>query len=251
VNAGSYTVVATPSDPGYTGSATATMVISKAWASIVLTELSAVYDGTPKAVVVTTSPAGIPFALTYAGSTMPPTNAGSYSIAVTLNDPNYQGTKGGTLVIAKAPVQVNLSGLSATYDGTPKAVTVTTVPSPFTTTVTYKGLATPPTMAGSYPVTATIVNSNYQGSASGTLVISKLSPTVIWAKPADIVYPTALSSTQFNATASVPGTFSYSPPAGTVLPVGTNQPLSVTFTPADAVNYSTVAAGTSLTVKAP
>ena len=42
-----------------------------------------------------------------------------------------------------------------------------------------------------------------------------------------------------NATASVPGTFVYTPAAGTVLSAGAAQSLSVTFTPTDAANYTT------------
>ena len=38
--------------------------------------------------------------------------------------------------------------------------------------------------------------------------------------PADITYGTALSATQLNATANVPGTFVYTPVAGTVLNAG-------------------------------
>ena len=47
---------------------------------------------------------------------------------------------------------------------------------------------------------------------------SKIAPTITWPTPAPIMYGTALSATQLDATASVPGTFVYSPPAGTVPP---------------------------------
>ena len=56
---------------------------------------------------------------------------------------------------------------------------------------------------------------------------------VTWTNPASIVEGTPLSPTQLNATASVPGTFTYSPGNPTVLPVGT-QTLAVTFKPTDA-----------------
>ena len=46
-------------------------------------------------------------------------------------------------------------------------------------------------------------------------------PTVTWAAPAAITYGTALSATQLDATASVPGTFTYTPAAGTILGAGT------------------------------
>ncbi len=57
-------------------------------------------------------------------------------------------------------------------------------------------------------------------------------PTITWPTPSAIALGTALSGTQLNATATVPGTFVYTPAAGTVLPAGT-QTLSVTFTPAE------------------
>ena len=68
--------------------------------------------------------------------------------------------------------------------------------------------------------------------------------TIAWAKPASITYGTALSGTQLDATASVPGTFAYTPPLGTVLKAGSDQTLSVTFTPTNAINYT----GASFTV---
>jgi hypothetical protein len=52
---------------------------------------------------------------------------------------------------------------------------------------------------------------------------------------------TPLSGTQLSATASVPGTFTYSPAAGTILDVGTLT-LSASFLPADAANYTTAGA---------
>ena len=71
---------------------------------------------------------------------------------------------------------------------------------------------------------------------------TKSTPTITWANPANIVYGTALSTTQLDATASVPGTFSYSAPVGTVLKAGNNQTLSVTFTPTDTTDYTTTTA---------
>src|SRR5205814_4945016 len=55
----------------------------------------------------------------------------------------------------------------------------------------------------------------------------------------DITYGTALSSTQLDATPSVPGSFQYTPSPGTVLHAGSGQPLSVSFIPNDTANYTT------------
>src|SRR6185436_16974799 len=73
-----------------------------------------------------------------------------------------------------------------------------------------------------------------------TINVTKVTPTIAWANPADISYGTALTGTQLNASVSgVTGTFTYSPIIGTVLNAGSNQTLSVTFTPADTTNYAT------------
>jgi sugar lactone lactonase YvrE len=72
-------------------------------------------------------------------------------------------------------------------------------------------------------------------------------PIITWVTPAAITYGAALSATQLNATANVPGTFTYTPAAGTVLAAGT-QTLSVTFTPTDATDYATATKTVSLKV---
>ena len=84
-------------------------------------------------------------------------------------------------------------------------------------------------------------------TATVTLTVNKATPTITWATPSPITYGTALSSTQLNATASVPGTFVYSPVSGTVLGAG-SQTLSVTFTPTDTTDYNTATATVTLTV---
>ena len=63
-------------------------------------------------------------------------------------------------------------------------------------------------------------------------------PTINWPSPAAITYGTALGTAQLDATASVTGTFSYTPSAGKVLGAGDNQALSVTFTPTDSTDYA-------------
>ena len=57
--------------------------------------------------------------------------------------------------------------------------------------------------------------------------------TISWPALADIVYGTPLGTNQLNASAGVPGTYSYDPPAGTVLLSGNGQVLTVSFTPSD------------------
>ncbi len=95
------------------------------------------------------------------------------------------------------------------------------------------------------PVTGTV---DLLGKSATFTGISRLStvvgllpePVITWANPANITYGTALSGTQLNATANLPGTFVYTPSASTVLSAGNAQELHVTFTPDDNVNYTAV-----------
>ena len=81
-----------------------------------------------------------------------------------------------------------------------------------------------------------------------TFKVNPLTPVLTWTNPTVITYGTALGDQQLYASANVPGTFTYSPAAGTVLHAGSNQPLSVTFTPTDAVNYNVVTKNVAITV---
>ena len=100
------------------------------------------------------------------------------------------------------------------------------------------------------PHTLTAYSQDLVGNASSSPVnynVGLATPTITWATPPAIAYGTALSGTQLDATASVPGTFVYTPAAGTVLTAG-NQPLSVTFTPTDTTHYTTAMATVQLVV---
>jgi probable HAF family extracellular repeat protein len=98
------------------------------------------------------------------------------------------------------------------------------------------------TGAGSCTITASQAgNANYLPATDvpQSFSIAKGSSAVSWAAPAAMTYGTPLGAAQLNATASIPGTFVYSPSAGTVLAAG-DHVLTATFTPSDAsINSST------------
>jgi hypothetical protein len=80
---------------------------------------------------------------------------------------------------------------------------------------------------------------NYNSASKDvTITVLKVTPVITWANPADITSGTALSATQLNAAASVPGDFVYNPADGFVLGTGANQILNATFTPSDPTNYT-------------
>jgi uncharacterized membrane protein len=215
-NAGSYPVEATIADSNYTGTANGTLSIGKAAASILLGSLDATYDGSAKSAIATTTPSGLSVTLTYNGSSTAPSNAGSYPVVATVSDANYTGTANGTLSIGKAAASVLLGSLDATYDGTAKSASASTTPSGLSVTLTYNGSSTAPANAGSYPVVATIADSNYSGSANGTLAIAKANQTVTFAGPGNLTFGVASVTLSGSASSGLPLSFSVVSGAGSI-----------------------------------
>ena len=83
--------------------------------------------------------------------------------------------------LPRTPATVTLSNLVQAYDGSPRVVTVTTDPAGLAVAVTYDGSAEPPVGVGTYAVQATIVSEDYEGAATGTLVV--VSPVVVRRAP--------------------------------------------------------------------
>jgi sugar lactone lactonase YvrE len=176
--AGSYSVVGAISDANYTGTATGTLVISKTAATITLGSLAQSYSGSPLSATATTNPAGLTVNFTYNGSSTAPTAAGSYSVVGAISDANYTGTATGTLVISKTAATITLGSLAQSYSGSPLSATATTNPTGLTVNFTYNGSSTAPTAAGSYSVVGAISDANYTGTATGTLIISRIASAV-------------------------------------------------------------------------
>jgi hypothetical protein len=131
-----------------------------------------------------------PAVATVSGSTVTVQGAGTTTLTATqAGDANFGPADpvARTLSVAKGTATVTLGTLAATYDGSAKAATATTSPAGLNVTFAYApaagGSALPgaPTNAGSYTVTATVNEANYQGSATGTLVIAKAAQTISFA----------------------------------------------------------------------
>jgi hypothetical protein len=117
-------------------------------------------------------------------------------------------------------------------------------------TFTYTPAAGTTLTAGLHTLTVvfTPASANYTAAtASVPITVNQAAPSLTWATPASIYYGMPLSSTQLDATASVPGVFTYTPTTGTVLAIGQHT-LSVTFTPTDAVDYTNATDSVTLTV---
>ena len=168
---GSYTVIGSINSSNYVGSATNTLVITKALATLTLTNLSQNYTGSGLVAGEITMPAGLIVGLTYDGSDAGPTNVGSYTVVGTVTNANYYGGATNTLVINKALATVTLTNLSQTYSATAIYAGSSTTPGGLMVTLTYNGSTAAPTNPGSYLVIGTVVDANYAGSATNILII--------------------------------------------------------------------------------
>jgi sugar lactone lactonase YvrE len=109
---------------------------------------------------------------------------GPYGIAVSTAGRVFISDSGGMSIRASVLptlATVTLSNLSFTYDGTAKIPTTTVSPSGESIDLFYSGtesILSAPVSAGSYVVTASVVEGLYYGSASGVITISKASQSI-------------------------------------------------------------------------
>ena len=196
-------------------------------------------------------------AATVGTTATPASPVGTYPITVSgAVDANYAiAFVNGLLSVGRAPLTITADNktrpvgaanptFTASYAGFVNGDT----PASLDTPVSFSTTAATGSPAGTYPITPLgAVDVNYTiAFVAGTLTVTPVAattPVLTWADPAPIVYGTALSGVQLNATASapgvavVPGTFAYTPGAGAVLNAGVGQTLSVTFTPTDLATY--------------
>jgi hypothetical protein len=182
------------------------------------------------------------------------TNAGSFTDTWTFTDStgNYNDDSGSVdNSIAKADAVCSVNGYSVTYDTAAHTATGSCLGVEGETLAGLDLSGTTHTAAGSYTDTWTFTDStgNYEGQSSTVSdSIGKATPVITWANPADIVYNAGLSAAELNATASVPGSFVYTPANGTVLNAGMGQSLHVDFTPTDTANYNNASKNVSINV---
>ena len=201
---------------------------------------------------------------TVSGSTLTITGLGrvvvdAYQLGGTVNGVQY-GTAASvaqSFNVTKLPQVITFPPIGAqAVGGTPVALNATASSG---LPVSYTLVSGPATLSGnSLSFTATgnvVVTASQAGNATympatdvtQTITVNLTNPTLTWSNPSPIGYGTPLSSIQLNALASVPGTYSYSPALGIVLPVG-QQTLKVIFTPTDTTKYATISTTVTITV---
>jgi autotransporter-associated beta strand protein len=135
--------------------------------SVVWGGLNPTYDGTAKSVTAISSPPGMTVDVTYNGSSVVPTNAGSYTVVGTISHGSYSGSATNTLTIAKATATITLIDNG---DGTASATT--SPPGLVVGVEPYNGYAVTNPNSPYIVVTATISDPNYTGVAYGSALYS-------------------------------------------------------------------------------
>ncbi|NDE47050.1 MAG: hypothetical protein EB006_13540, partial [Betaproteobacteria bacterium] len=218
------------------------------------------YDGTGKAYTATASGvSGFSYSYsgrnstTYGPSDEPPVNAGDYTVTATSTDSIYTGSAQQDFTITQATATVSVSDLIQVYNGSPRPVTVTTVPANLAVSVQYNGGTTVPTNVGSYPVQATVTDANHTGSKSEVLTIVKADlllsslPTASAITYGQTLADSTLSGGQAKlGTDIVAGSFAFTTP--TTAPNAGTGSQGVTFSPTDTTNYNPVTTTVSVTV---
>ena len=263
LKAGSQTLTAvfTPTDTKTYSAATATvqLTVNQASPGITWAPPSAIQQGTALSATQLNATANVAGTFSYspAAGTVP--QAGTQPLTVTFTPSDATDyvsvTAHNSLTVNAADPGKSSSVISWTTPaaisyGTPLSSTQLNPTANVAGTFAYTPAAGTVLKAGTQTLTAvfTPTDTTYSvATATVQLTVTKANPVLAWAPPSAIQQGTALSATQLNATANVAGTFSYSPAAGTIPPVGT-EALTVTFTPSDATDYASVTAHNSLSV---
>jgi hypothetical protein len=193
---------------------------------------NSIYAPSLSATTTLSAAAGAP-ALSFAPSPASTTTTQALTVTVAVNGGSANPAPTGSVRLSSG----SYSSAPGTLSGGSAAITIPAGALALGTdslTATY----TPDTASSSIFTSAT---------GSAPVIVTAGAPTITWATPAPIVVGTALSSLQLNATASVPGTFVYTPSAGFVPPVGT-EILMATFTPSDPIDYTSASALVTLIV---
>lgn len=268
---GNYSITLTATDDGLPNLSTSTtfnLVVAKAALTVTADTFTRYYGeaNPPLTGTITGMVNGDNITATYGTTATPTSPAGVYTIFVTLNDPdsrlgNYQvSTFTGALRIERAPQTITFGTIPAhVYGDAPFAVPVSassglpvTLTSSAAAVATVSGNTLTITGAGTTLLTAYQPgDGNYEAATfvQVSYTVGKGTPVITWAAPADINCQMVLGGSQLNATVNAPGTLTYNPPAGSTLPLGDGQMLSVNFAPADPGNWNPAAATTTVNVR--
>ncbi|MCX6973028.1 MAG: putative Ig domain-containing protein [Verrucomicrobia bacterium] len=198
----------------------------------------------------------------------PPTSGTSQ---ITLTAKNSAGTGTKLLLLSVAPSAVEAPVITSTTSasakvGTPFTYQIAATNAPTSYNATISGGSLPaglsintetgflsgtPTAAGNFTITLTAANSGGNGQTTLMLVVTKAVPTItVLPTASGITAGQSLQSSELSGgSASIPGTFAFTTPFN--VPAAGESTQSITFTPSDGSNYTTVSSNVIVVVSDP
>ncbi len=231
--------------------ASGTVTVTKATPTLSVTNSPVTYSGTQQSATVTGSVSGTVSSVLYNGSATVPTNAGTYAITANLtptDTTNYNSltaASAGNFVINKATPTLLVTNSPATYNGSAQAAIVTGSVPGSVTSVLYNGLATVPTNAATYAITANFAptdTTNYNSltaASAGNFVISKATPTLSVTNSPVTYNGSAQGATVTGSVAGSVSNIKYNGSATTPTNAATYA-ITADFTPTDTTNYNSL-----------
>jgi len=251
------TVTFTPTDTdGYTTTeGEISLTVTKGMPAIAWSTPAPIHYGTALSATQLNALASVPGKFVYTPAAGEVLASGVQTLEVTFtptNGENYATAQAAVLLtVTKAAPAIAWSTPAPITYGTALSAIQLNATAPVSGKFVYTHATGDVLTAGEHTLAVTFIptdSANHPtAQAEVRLTVTQATPIIKWLAPASMIYGTALSATQLNATASVPGKFVYTPAAGEVLTVGT-QPLEVTFTPTDSTDYAAVQASVSLTI---
>jgi Flp pilus assembly CpaE family ATPase len=259
LEAGTYKITAsfTPQDDANFVSTQASMklVVNKAVPTLEWPDPAPIEWGTPLSSAQLNAHANVPGNFAYAPGENERLKAGFHTLAVVFlpeDARNYAPVQTtASLTVNRATPLITWTPVSPVAYGTPlgpdQLNAKTAIPGVFV----YSPADGVVLEAGTTRLAATFFpedDANYaEADASASLQVEKAVPAIDWPTPEPIEYGTVLNEIQLNAKSTVQGTFTYVPPAGSLLSAGNHTP-TVLFTP-DSPNYMPTESTVSLVVK--
>jgi MinD-like ATPase involved in chromosome partitioning or flagellar assembly len=232
------------------------LMVNKAIPALMWYDPSPIEWGTPLSPTQLNALASVPGSFVYTPAEDERLRAGNHILSVTFlpeDSRNYAAVETSTTItVHRATPSIVWNPASPILYGTPLGARQLNAETDIPGVFVYRPAVGAVLQAGTAQLTATFLpedDANYaEADASVSLVVDRATPVINWRTPDPIEYGTALDDRQLNASATIAGSFTYMPPADSMLSAGSHR-IAVLFAPEDNANYIPAETAVSLVVK--
>jgi len=232
------------------------LTVNKAIPTLAWSDPAPIEWGTPLSTVQLNAKASVPGSFVYTPAEDERLRAGTHTLSVTFlpeDARNFAAVETSTsIIVHRATPSIAWNPVSPIVYGTALGSNQLNAETDIPGVFVYRPAVGAVLPAGTTQLTATFLpedDANYaEADAAASLVVEKAIPAIEWRTPQPIEYGAAIGEQQLSARASVPGSFTFMPSAGSMLSAGTHT-ATVAFAPEDTANYLSAEAAVTLVVK--